>query len=111
MTANVESAQYASAIAPYMSWSNRMKETIGWIGVGSMGHRMSRHLATAGYPLVVADAVNTEKAPPGSAIAKSNAEVAGKAETVVLSLPDGKVSEAVSRELAGAKPRKVKTVI
>jgi 3-hydroxyisobutyrate dehydrogenase len=88
-----------------------MKETIGWIGVGSMGHRMSRHLATAGYPLVVADAVNTEKAPPGSAIAKSNAEVAGKAETVVLSLPDGKVSEAVSRELAGAKPRKVKTVI
>jgi 3-hydroxyisobutyrate dehydrogenase len=88
-----------------------MKETIGWIGVGSMGHRMSRHLATAGYPLVVADAVNTEKAPPGVAIAKTNAEVAGKAETVILSLPDGKVSEAVSRELAAAKPRKVKTVI
>ena len=55
-----------------------MKETIGWIGVGSMGHRMSRHLATAGYPLVVADAVSTEKAPPGAAIAKSNAEVAGE---------------------------------
>jgi 3-hydroxyisobutyrate dehydrogenase len=88
-----------------------MKETIGWIGVGSMGHRMSRHLAKAGYPLVIADAVNTEKAPPGAAIAKTNAEVAGKAETVILSLPDGKVSEAVSRELAGAKPRKVKTVI
>jgi 3-hydroxyisobutyrate dehydrogenase len=88
-----------------------MKETIGWIGVGSMGHRMSRHLANAGYPLVVADAVNTEKAPPGSAIAKTNAEVAGKAETVILSLPDGKISEAVCRELAGAKPRKVKTVI
>jgi len=88
-----------------------MKETIGWIGVGSMGHRMSRHLANAGYPLVVADAVNAEKAPPGSTIAKANAEVAGKAGTVILSLPDGKVSEAVSRELAGAKPRKVKTVI
>ena len=88
-----------------------MKETIGWIGVGSMGHRMSRHLATAGYPLVIADAMSTDKAPSGAAIAKSNAEVAGKAETVVLSLPDGKVSEAVSRELAGAKPRKVKTVI
>ena len=40
-----------------------MKETIGWIGVGSMGHRMSRHLATAGYPLVVADVVSTERAP------------------------------------------------
>lgn len=88
-----------------------MKETIGWIGVGSMGHRMSRHLATAGYPLVVADAMSTDKAPPGAAIAKSNAEVAAKAETVILSLPDGKVSEAVSRELAAAPSRKVKTVI
>lgn len=88
-----------------------MKETIGWIGIGSMGHRMSRHLATAGYPLVVADAVSTERAPPGSTIAKSNAEVAERAGTVILSLPDGKVSEAVARELAAAPKRKVKTVI
>ena len=88
-----------------------MKETIGWIGVGSMGHRMSRHLAKAGYGLVVADAVSTEKAPPGASIAKSNAEVAGRAATVILSLPDGKVSEAVARELVAAPDRKVKTVI
>jgi 3-hydroxyisobutyrate dehydrogenase-like beta-hydroxyacid dehydrogenase len=88
-----------------------MKETIGWIGVGSMGHRMSRHLAKAGYPLVMADAVSTERAPPGSAIAKSNAEVAQRADTIILSLPDGSVSEAVARELAAAKPRRVKTVI
>ena len=27
-----------------------MKETIGWIGVGSMGHRMTRHLVAAGIP-------------------------------------------------------------
>jgi len=88
-----------------------MKETIGWIGVGSMGHRMSRHLAKAGYGLVVADAVSTEKAPPGAGIAKSNAEVAARAATVILSLPDGKVSEAVARELVAAPERKVKTVI
>jgi 3-hydroxyisobutyrate dehydrogenase len=88
-----------------------MKETIGWIGVGSMGHRMSRHLATAGYPLVVADAVSTERAPPGVGIAKSNAEVAARAATVILSLPDGAVSQAVARELAAAPDRKVKTVI
>jgi 3-hydroxyisobutyrate dehydrogenase len=88
-----------------------MKETIGWIGVGSMGHRMSRHLSVAGYPLVMADAASTERAPPGAAIAKSNAEVAARADTVVLSLPDGKVSESVARELAAAKSRRVKTVI
>ena len=88
-----------------------MKETIGWIGIGSMGHRMSRHLVAAGYPLVVADAASTERAPPGSAFAKSNAEVAERADTIILSLPDGKASQAVAREIAGAKPRRVKTVI
>jgi 3-hydroxyisobutyrate dehydrogenase-like beta-hydroxyacid dehydrogenase len=102
---------------PTWSWRRRlegareMKETIGWIGVGSMGHRMSRHLAKAGYALVVADAVSTEKAPPGAGIAKSNAEVAARAATVILSLPDGKVSDAVARELVAAPDRKVKTVI
>jgi 3-hydroxyisobutyrate dehydrogenase len=88
-----------------------MKETIGWIGVGSMGHRMSRHLVAAGYPLVVADAVSTAKAPEGASVAKSNAEVAGRAEIIILSLPDGAVSVAVAREIAAAKPRTVKTVI
>ena len=88
-----------------------MKETIGWIGVGSMGHRMSRHLVKAGYPLVMADTVSTERAPEGAAIAGSNAEVAARAATVILSLPDGKVSQAVSRELAAAPDRKVTTVI
>jgi 3-hydroxyisobutyrate dehydrogenase len=88
-----------------------MKETIGWIGIGSMGHRMSRHLAKAGYPLVMADAVSTERAPEGATIAKSNAEVAEKADVIILSLPDGSVSEAVAREIAATKKRRAKTVI
>jgi 3-hydroxyisobutyrate dehydrogenase len=88
-----------------------MTETIGWIGLGQMGHRMSRHLANAGHALVVADAASTERAPPGAKIAKSNAEVAQLAETVILSLPDGSVSQAVARELAAVSPRRVRTVI
>ena len=88
-----------------------MSETLGWIGIGSMGHRMTRHLAAAGHSLVVADAVSTERAPPGAKLAKSNAEVAALAETIILSLPDGNVSQAVAREIAGASPRKVKTII
>jgi 3-hydroxyisobutyrate dehydrogenase len=88
-----------------------MKPTIGWIGLGSMGHRMSRHLAAAGYPLVVADLASTERAPKGAAIAKSNAEVAERAETVILSLPDGNISLAVARELTAAPKKNVKTVI
>jgi 3-hydroxyisobutyrate dehydrogenase len=88
-----------------------MTETIGWIGLGQMGHRMSRHLANAGHALVVADAATTERAPPGSRVAGSNAEMAAQADIVILSLPDGTVSEAVAREIAGASPRRVKTVI
>ena len=88
-----------------------MKETIGWIGIGSMCHRMSKHLAKAGYPLVMADAVSTKLAPPGATIAMSNAEVAEKADVIILSLPDGSVSEAVAREIAATKKRRVKTVI
>src|SRR5262245_51280315 len=88
-----------------------MADTIGWIGVGSMGHRMSRHLVAAGHALVVADAVSTEKAPPEARVAKSNADVAALADTIILSLPDGTVSEAVARELAAAAPRRVQTVI
>jgi 3-hydroxyisobutyrate dehydrogenase len=88
-----------------------MKETIGWIGVGSMGHRMSRHLVAAGYPVVVADAVSTARAPEGATVAKSNAEVAGRADIVILSLPDGAASVAVAREIAAAAPRRVRTVI
>ena len=70
---------------------------LGWIGVGSMGHRMSRHLVAAGHALVVADAASTAQAPPQARIAKSNAEVAGLADTIILSLPDGSVSRGVSR--------------
>ena len=88
-----------------------MTQTIGWIGIGSMGHRMIRHLVAAGHALVVADAASTERAPPQARVAKSNAEVAALADTIILSLPDGNVSEAVAREIAAAGPRKVKTVI
>ena len=88
-----------------------MTETIGWIGIGNMGHRMSRHLVAAGHALVAADAASTERAPPGARIAAGSAEVAALADTVILSLPDGNASQAVAREVAAASPRRVTTVI
>jgi 3-hydroxyisobutyrate dehydrogenase len=88
-----------------------MAETLGWIGVGSMGHRMTRHLIAGGHSLVVADAASTERAPPGAVVARSNAEVAERADIIIFSLPDGTASEAVAREIAAAPSRKVKTVI
>jgi 3-hydroxyisobutyrate dehydrogenase len=79
--------------------------------MGSMGHRMSRHLVDAGYPVVAADAVSTERAPPGTSVANSNAEVAKRADIIILSLPDGTVSQAVAKEIAATSPRRVTTVI
>jgi len=85
--------------------------TIGWIGLGQMGHRMARHVAEAGYPMIVADAAKTDLAPKGAKIAGSNGEVGEQAEIVVLSVPDGTASLAVCRDLITAKPRALSLVI
>ena len=37
-----------------------MNKVIGWIGVGSMGSRMAANLSKGGYPLIIADKINTE---------------------------------------------------
>lgn len=87
------------------------KPTIGWIGLGQMGHRMARHVAAAGCPIIVADAASTELAPEGARIAASNGEVGAEATIVVLSVPDGAASLAVCRELMAAEPRTVDLVI
>jgi 3-hydroxyisobutyrate dehydrogenase len=86
-------------------------ETIGWIGLGSIGHRMVRHLAGAGHPLLVADIVNAANAPTGARIAASNGEVAAGADIIILSLPNGRITETVAREIAAAKGRRARTVI
>lgn len=88
-----------------------MAEVIGWIGIGSMGHRMTRHLVAAGHKLVVADAVSTRLAPEGVEIAASNGEVAQRADLIILSLPDGTVSESVCREIAAQSPRRTRVVM
>lgn len=85
--------------------------TIGFIGLGQMGHRMAKHLADQGYPLVVADAQSTELAPGGAQIAGSNSEVGERASIVILSVPDGRVSLAIAETLKTAPKRKVDLVI
>jgi 3-hydroxyisobutyrate dehydrogenase-like beta-hydroxyacid dehydrogenase len=76
-----------------------------------MGHRMARHVALAGYPLIVADAASTERAPAGAKIARSNREVGQHAEVVLLSVPDGAASYAVCEDLIAAGPPLVDLVI
>lgn len=86
--------------------------TLGFIGLGAMGKPMAGRLAQAGLKLIVHDKAGTaERAPSGARAAGSVAEVVAEAETLFLSLPDGKVVEAVAREIAAAKPRKTSLVV
>lgn len=86
--------------------------TLGFVGLGAMGKPMAARLAQAGLALIVHDKAGTaERAAAGARIAGSLAEVAAEAETLFLSLPDGKAVEAVAREIAAAKPRATNLVV
>jgi 3-hydroxyisobutyrate dehydrogenase-like beta-hydroxyacid dehydrogenase len=76
-----------------------MTAPIGFVGLGQMGGPMSRRLLAAGYELVVhdlrAEAVEGLVA-AGAEAATSPAEVAGRAEIVLVSLPTPQVVRAVA---------------
>ncbi len=74
-------------------------ETIGFIGIGSMGLGMSRNIRRAGYPLVVHDIredVLTPLLEGGARIASSPAEVASLSDVVFTSLPGPREVEEVA---------------
>ncbi len=82
------------------------EEMTGFIGLGNMGAPMAANLAGAGWPLIVFDAAGTRDRAPGAATsAESLAELASRAPTVVLSLPDGLVVSAVAEAIVAAPSR------
>ena len=84
----------------------------GWIGLGNMGQPMAANLAAAGFDVVAHDAAGTEaRLPAGATAAASTADVARAADTVFLSLPDGKVSLAVIAEMMATNDRRAGTII
>ena len=88
-----------------------MNKVIGWIGVGSMGSRMAANLSKGGYPLIIADKINTELAPEGAKIAHNNEELSKKAETVIFSVPAGPDTLTIAKEFINTPDSIVKTVI
>jgi 3-hydroxyisobutyrate dehydrogenase-like beta-hydroxyacid dehydrogenase len=85
---------------------------LGFAGLGRMGGPLSRRLVEAGYALSGFDAAGTaERLPAGATAAGSIAELARAADTILLSVPDGTVSQAICREIAGASERRAQTVI
>lgn len=87
-------------------------ETIGFIGLGAMGGPIAANLAAGGIDLIVYDAAGAaDKAPAGARVARSTAEVATNADTIIMSLPDGDVVASVAREIIATNDRRVSTVV
>src|SRR4051794_14639648 len=87
------------------------KPTIGFIGLGGMGSRMSTRLLDAGYPLHVYNRT-AEKAAPlrerGATVAASPKELAAACEVIVSIVADDAAVESTyfgpDSVLAGAEP-------
>jgi len=69
--------------------------SIGFIGLGNMGGRMTRCITAKGIEVIGFDANEPNIAAAGATAAASGGEVADRADVVFLSLPDSKVVEAV----------------
>src|SRR5262245_17197048 len=75
------------------------EKSIGFVGLGNMGGRITRRLIAAGHTVVGFDTDPARAPACGASAARSAAEVAQKADTVLLSLPDSNVVEAVAEDL------------
>jgi 3-hydroxyisobutyrate dehydrogenase-like beta-hydroxyacid dehydrogenase len=84
---------------------------IGFVGLGNMGSVLAGNLVGSGHEVVSSDVAGPGRNPAGAAFVSDVAEVAARADVVVLSLPDGAVSEQVARAIAGAPGRRVTHVV
>lgn len=82
----------------------------GFVGLGNMGGPMAANLAASraksGAPPVVFDKADAAHVPEGAERAGSVADVARRADAVLLSLPDGPAVNAVVDEIATADDRR-----
>ena len=78
-------------------------DVVGFIGLGNMGRPIAENIAKAGYDMVPHDVAGTQaRAPEGTRIAGSGADVARGSNLIFLSLPSVAAMEAVTAEIAGA---------
>jgi len=87
-------------------------KTIGFVGLGNMGHPMASRLLAAGWRIVGFDLAGTEqRLPEGGTLAASVTGVAATAETVLLSLPDGAAVAVVAKEIVDSDEGRAAVVI
>jgi 3-hydroxyisobutyrate dehydrogenase len=77
--------------------------TVGFVGLGNMGSVLADNLVACGHAVVAHDAFAPDRTPAGATHAPTVADVARRADVVVLSLPDGAASAQVAAEIAGVR--------
>jgi 3-hydroxyisobutyrate dehydrogenase-like beta-hydroxyacid dehydrogenase len=77
-------------------------ETVGFVGLGNMGSILAANLVGSGLDVVTHDINGPERNPDGATFVSDLREVAARSDVVVLSLPDGGVSEQVCQDLVRA---------
>jgi 3-hydroxyisobutyrate dehydrogenase len=75
---------------------------VGFVGLGHMGSVLAANLVAKKFTVVAYDSAGPDRTPTGAAIANDVAELARRAEMVVLSLPDGTATYRVVRQILDA---------
>lgn len=86
-------------------------DTVGFVGLGNMGGALASNLVQAGHTVLAYDAAGPQRTPEGASCASTLREVVRQARWVVLSLPDGHVSEQVAREIVAVDGRRASVVV
>ncbi len=84
---------------------------VGFIGLGNMGGALAANLVAAGHEVVTTDAAGAVRNVTGAEFVADATVVAQRADVVVFSLPDGRVSQTVARQLAATADRRCRFVI
>lgn len=85
--------------------------TVGFVGLGNMGSVLAANLVASGHEVMTHDTAEDARSPDGATFVDDAAELARRADVVVLSLPDGPASELVTRVVATAAGRRTAHIV
>jgi 3-hydroxyisobutyrate dehydrogenase len=80
-------------------------DAVGFVGLGNMGSVLAANLVQTGHRVLAYDALGPGRAPEGSTAVAAVADIARRAEVIVLSLPNGAASAQVAGEIAAVDDR------
>lgn len=87
-------------------------ETLGFIGLGSIGAPMAGRFVDAGHKVVGFDSAGTQERLPSGAIAANSVEqVVAQVDTLFMSLPNGEASKAVCSQIVRSDERQARIVV